>query len=230
MLECPNDNPEECSNVLAALKLLFLCLSLYGRKQYTVTGLLNQVSEWPAEHHRRSESPWLQLRCVLWHSRDGVVGHRHPFGNAICTMPRRFKSKSCWNASQLFSPFCQQVVQWQRGRNLQRIVLLLFKQICFFWMSQVGSHLERPTPPNVRFGGALVHPSFVSCYDVRREGLLPSNFLASGCTCPPCPVSALLSVYGPPPTGATMRRFHNIMYFSSFGSFLIRDSTFEKFS
>ena len=95
---------------------------------------------------------------------------------------------------------CPQAVLWQRGCFLQRNTLsFAWKHFCFFWISQVGSHLGRPTPPTAASSrGRIGIPRFrfLLWCPKHEETFLRQIFLACGCICSPDPASALHSGYG----------------------------------
>ena len=112
----------------------------------------NIVVGWPAEYYWRLESPELQLLCERWHCHDGAVDNGHPFGHAIYTMPGDFR-QTVADILHSRKSFCPQAVWWQLGRILQRNTLSFdWKHFCFYWISQVSSHLGRPIPPTVASG------------------------------------------------------------------------------
>ena len=163
---------------------------------------VNRVGGWPDEHHWQLQSLELQLLCLRWHCHDGAV---HPFGDAVYTMPGRFKAQwlTYQSAITVFLSSGGMVATWS---ILQRNTLpFIFKHFCFFWISQVGSHLERPTPPTVAsFRGRIGIPRFCILlrWPKREETLLSQFFVACGCTSPPYSTSALHTVMKHP-TGTT---------------------------
>ena len=86
------------------------------------------------------------------------------------------------------------VATWPKFAKKHATRSFVWKHLCFFWISQVSSHLGRPTPPTVAsFRGPIGIPRFRLLWQWPNleDTFLHHIFLACGCTSPPYPAFTL---------------------------------------
>ena len=155
------------------------------------------VTSWTSLVARKSRvtAAVCTLALSWWNSRPWTPVRWHRLHHAWKTLGKQ------WLTYQpAVTVFCPQAVWWQRGPILQRNTLsFVWKHFCFYWISQVGSHLGRPTPPTVAsYRSRIDIPRFhllLRC-PKSEETFLRRILLTCGYTSPPYAASALHSTYG----------------------------------
>ena len=129
---------------------------------------VNMVGGWPAEHHWWLQCLVFQLLCARWHCHDGTVDHGHQLGDAVYTMPGRqwFTYQS---ALTVFLSLSGMLATWPNFAKKHSIIcleaiLFLLNFTAGFSSGKAWEYPQRQLL--LPLGVVLVHPGFVSCYDV----------------------------------------------------------------